>query len=83
MRDTPFADSQLIAADYYANIDTSATGDAFKAQLKALVSVKTVISYDGVWNSFAAVDKFLPGYPCSTDLNMIPDIYSNYCWTPQ
>lgn len=26
------------------------------------------------------IDKHLPGYPCSSDLNMIPDIYSGYCW---
>jgi endonuclease I len=42
--------------------------------------VKTTVSYDGAWEAFAAVDKFLPGYPCSSDLDMIPDIYSDYCW---
>lgn len=67
---------------YYANIDTSASNDVFKASLEQLVSVKTVLTYDGVWAAFAAVDKFLPGYPCSTNLSQIPDIYSGFCWTP-
>jgi endonuclease I len=35
-----------------------------------------------VWKAFASVDKHLEGYPCSSDLNQIPDIYSGFCWTP-
>jgi len=36
-----------------------------------------------VWEAFTEVSKFVPGYPCDSDLNMIPDIYSSYCWTTE
>lgn len=68
--------------NYYANIDFSATGDNLRGQLQALISQKSTLSYDAVWTAFASVDKYLEGYPCSSDLSMIPDIYSNYCWKP-
>ena len=42
-----------------------------------------MVSYDGAWAAFAEVDKFLEGYPCSSDPTMIPDIYSDYCWHPE
>ena len=66
--------------DYYSGIDASATGDVLRTQLQALISVKTTVSYDGVWKAFESVDKFLPGYPCSPDPEDIPDIYSSFCW---
>jgi endonuclease I len=66
--------------DYYSGIDASATGDVLRTQLQALISVKTTVSYDGVWKAFESVDKFLPGYPCSPDPEEIPDIYSSFCW---
>jgi len=55
-----------------------------KVQLHNLISHKTTISYKKVWNAFMAVDKLIPGYPCNlNDLTMIPDIYSDFCWTPE
>lgn len=72
-----------MASDYYSGIDANATNDELKTQLQALVSKKTVISYDGVWQAFKKVDQHLPGYPCSSDLEMIPDIYSGLCWLPR
>lgn len=65
---------------YYNNINPNATGMTMKTQLQDLISVKTSLTYDEVWVAFGSVDKFLAGYPCSTDLDMIPDIYSGYCW---
>ena len=72
----------MSAADYYSGIDPSATDETLKLQLKDLVNTnKTVVSYDGAWEAFKTVDKFLPGYPCDeSDDSMIPDIYSGYCW---
>ena len=67
---------------YYAGVDSNARDDDMKAQLQALIEQKTVLTYDGAWTAFASVDKYLPGYPCSSDLSMIPDIYSGYCWLP-
>jgi len=76
--------SNLSASDnYYSGIDYNATNTAMKVQLQNLISNKTTVSYDNVWNAFKAVDKYLPRYPCSDDLTMIPDIYSDYCWTPE
>jgi len=76
-------DLNQMIPDYYSGINMSATNDDLKGQLQKLVSKKTVISYDGVWKAFAAVDKHLEGYPCSSDLTQIPDIYSGFCWTPK
>ena len=73
----------LAAEEYYKDIDTSATDDALKSALKELLQDKTTLSYDDVWTAFGSVDKFLPGYPCSSDTSQIPDIYSGYCWTPE
>ena len=78
-----FPSESTATSDYYSSIDATATNDDLRGQLQALVSVKTVLSYDDAWDAFAAVDKFLPGYPCSSDENQIPDIYSSYCWTPE
>lgn len=58
----------------------SATNDDLRVQLQALISQKTVFSYDDVWEAFQSIDKYLPGYPCSSDASMIPDIYSAECW---
>ena len=78
------ARSKVISTDdYYSSIDPSATDDDLKGKLQTLISQKTVLSYDDVWNAFGSVDKFLPGYPCSSDSDQIPDIYSAYCWTPE
>ena len=77
--------SFMDAADtYYSGIDASLTNDELISALSTLVqSGKTVLSYDGVWEAFKEVDKYLPGYPCDSDTSMIPDIYSGYCWTPE
>jgi endonuclease I len=74
--------NNLHVSAYYSGIDPTATNMALKQQLQALVSVKTELTYDDAWTAFASVDKFLEGYPCSSDLSMIPDIYSGYCWKP-
>jgi len=66
--------------DYYSGIDPNATNDVLKGQLQDLIFPHTVLSYDEIWQAFPSIDIYLPGYPCSTDLNMIPDIYSSYCW---
>ncbi len=58
--------NQLIN-DYYMTIDERATNNDLKAQLQTLVSVKTVLSYDGVWAAFASTGKHIEGYPCSSD----------------
>jgi hypothetical protein len=71
-----------MVSEYYAGVDPNARDDTMKAQLQALVEKKTVLTYDGAWTAFASVDKYLPGYPCASDLSMIPDIYSGYCWLP-
>ena len=68
---------------YYAGIDDLATNEELKLQLKELLSDKTVITYGGAWDAFKEMGKFLPGYPCSEDLDQIPDIYSDYCWTTE
>jgi hypothetical protein len=71
------------SGSYYDGINASATNNVLKSELQALISQKTTVSYDGVWYAFEEVDKFLEGYPCSSDLTMIPDIYSDYCWHPE
>jgi len=75
-----FATSLQYTGTYYNSIDPAATNMQMKTQLQTLVSVKTVITYDEAWAAFAQVDKHLEGYPCSSDLTMIPDIYSDNCW---
>ena len=68
---------------YYSSIDPTATDDALKSQLHAVISNKVTLAYDDVWAAFASVDKHLAGYPCDpTDPSKIPDIYSGYCWAP-
>ena len=80
----PIGDMRVQADDYYSSIDAQAADDDLKGQLQTLVSKKTVLSYDGAWKAFAKVDKHLPGYPCSPDdPDMIPDIYSSFCWKPE
>ena len=73
--------SNLKAADYYANINKTATNNDLKGQLKALINPHTVYDYDDVWIAFETVDKLLPGYPCDSDKSHIPDVYSNFCWS--
>jgi endonuclease I len=70
-------------SDYYSGINSSATDNDLKGQLHSLISHKTTVSYDNAWKAFAQVDKYLEGYPCSSDHSQIPDIYSDYCWHPQ
>ena len=53
--------------DYYKDIDPTASDNDLKVALKNLLQNKTTVSYDGAWYAFAAVDKYLPGYPCSSD----------------
>jgi endonuclease I len=68
---------------YYENIDPTATNQAMKDQLKALINPHTVLSYDDVWSAFPSVDKTLPTYPCDpNNSSYIPDVYSSYCWKP-
>mmetsp|Transcript_4868 Transcript_4868/g.10194 ORF Transcript_4868/g.10194 Transcript_4868/m.10194 type:complete len:272 (+) Transcript_4868:188-1003(+) len=71
------------AGDYYASIDTSLADDQLRNALQTLISNRTEVDYDQVWDAFAVIDKSLPGYPCDpNDPSKIPDIYSSYCWTP-
>ena len=68
-------------ASYYSSIDSSATNDDLKSQLKTLINPHTVLDYDSVWAAMNDLDTLLPSYPCNTkDSSMIPDIYSGYCW---
>ena len=71
----------MSADDYYSGIESSATDTDLKQQLHDLISQKTVVSYDGVWEAFRAVDQYLPANNC--DAGKIPDIYSGYCWTSE
>lgn len=68
------------AEDYYASIDSSATDTVLKSQLRDLIFPHTVYSYGYVWQAFLDIDRYLPTYPCSTNAECIPDIYSSYCW---
>ena len=68
--------------NYYANINPDATNDTMKLQLQNLINPHTVLSYDDVWAAFSVVDKKLPPYPCSSNLTLIPDVYSSNCWIP-
>jgi endonuclease I len=68
---------------YYSGIDPAATNDDLKNQLHALISIKTTLAYESVWEAFKTVDQHLAGYPCDPqDASKIPDIYSSYCWSP-
>ena len=69
-------------SDYYANIDSSAKDEVLKNSLTSLIFQHTTVSYDGVWTAFGDVDQSLIGYPCSSNLTYIPDIYSATCWVP-
>jgi len=70
--------------EYYSGIDSSATDDTLKVALQKLVHKKRVFTYAEVWDALAAIDEFLPGYPCDpSDLTKIPDIYSGKCWSPR
>lgn len=69
-------------SDYYAGIDMSAKDDDLKGQLKALINPHTVYDYDAVWECFESIDQLLPGYPCDDNTTHIPDVYSDYCWSP-
>eukprot|EP00756_Hemistasia_phaeocysticola_P067292 Hpha_TRINITY_DN9853_c0_g2::TRINITY_DN9853_c0_g2_i1::g.81417::m.81417 len=72
-----------VRADYYSGIDSTAKDDELKGQLQALISVKTTLSYNDIWDAFAVIDKFADTYPCDpNNLNKIPDVYSRYCWDP-
>lgn len=66
--------------NYYSSIDSKAVNDVLKGQLFQLINPHTVLDYDAVWEAFGVVDKFLPGYPCDSNKEHIPDIYSSYCW---
>ena len=74
--------SSAYNGDYYNNINASAVDNDLKYQLKALINPHVVFDYDTVWEAFKTVDVNLPGYPCDADLSHFPDVYSNYCWTP-
>jgi endonuclease I len=67
-------------SNYYQNIDSTATNDDLKAQLKNLTNPHIVYTYDEVWDAFRSVDIYLPRYPCDANLSHIPDVYSIYCW---
>jgi len=67
---------------YYSTIDFSATNDDLKNQLHSLISIKTTLLYDDIWNAFKTVDTALTGYPCDDSASDIPDIYSSNCWVP-
>jgi len=74
----------LTMNEYYSGIDNSATDNTLRVALQELISQKTQFLFKRIWDAFAAVDKFLPGYPCDpSDLTKIPDIYSGKCWSPQ
>ena len=57
----------VASEEYYKDIDATATDEVLKLALKELLQDKTTLSYDDVWTAFGSVDKFLPGYPCSSD----------------
>jgi endonuclease I len=69
--------------DYYASIDASAVDDDLKGQLQTLTAKHRVFEYDDVWTAFAAVDQYLPRYPCDSNASHIPDVYSSNCWDPE
>ena len=66
--------------DYYADIDFDLTDEALKQQLHNLINPHTVVSYGDVWDAFRDVDHYLPTYPCDSNADNIPDVYSTYCW---
>ena len=51
------------AADYYANIDKSLSGNQFRAQLTELIGDHSSISYGALWDAFEVLGNGgQPGY---------------------
>ena len=72
------------AGGYYSSIDASLADNQLRNALQTLISNRTQVSYDDVWDAFAVIDQQLPGYPCDpNDPTKIPDIYSSFCWSPE
>jgi endonuclease I len=71
------------SGDYYQNISTYARDEELKYELQKLVFPHTELTYDEVWEAFKDLAKHLPGYPCSSDPDHIPDVYSSYCWVAE
>lgn len=64
------ASASNAADEYYSGIKMDAVDAELKASLQVLVANRTTLSYNQVWEAFAAVDVNLPGYPCdSNDLS--------------
>lgn len=69
-------------SDYYKDIDGTQKDLVLKNSLTKLIFQHTTVSYKRAWDAFGDVDQSLIGYPCSSNLTYIPDIYSDSCWVP-
>ena len=68
-----------VPGDYYANIDTSLNGPAFRAELTALIVNHVTLTYDDLWSVFKTTDRDT-GQPNGCNEGQIGDVYSFKCW---
>lgn len=65
--------------NYYAAIDTTLNGAAFREQLTALIVEHTVLSYNDLWAAFRETDRNT-GQPGGCQAGQVGDVYSFKCW---
>jgi hypothetical protein len=77
-----FAEKEKAGGGYYAGIDTTKNGDAFRAELTKIISNATLFkkkSYDDLWTTFKTTDRNT-GQPDGCKAGEIGDVYSIKCW---
>jgi hypothetical protein len=65
--------------NYYASIDTTLNGAAFRAELTGLIVDHKVLSYNDLWSVFPKSDQNT-GQPNGCQQGQVGDVYSYKCW---